>query len=292
MINAEGLKTPALPDLKLPNLKKGAVFFDLDGTFIDTAPDFAHVLNELRAEQHLSPLPYQIIRDTVSNGARALITLAFNLNEGEVGFEDLKAKLLKKYTSHLAVKSRPFDGIMTLIEQLEAQHIPWGIITNKPSQFTIPLMQQLNLHDRAAAIVCPDQVKNTKPDPEPMFLACKLSNVEAKHCIYVGDHDRDIQAGRAANMLTVACRFGYVGDEILEDWKADLIIDHPDELTQLIKQNLASYWAAGNIVGYLFQKTPQVHPCRLGIAIHGNDTSYTNIQQCILEIQIPTIIAD
>ena len=221
-------------------VQQGAVFFDLDGTFIDTAPDFEYVLNKLRAAHTLPPLAYQDIRDTVSNGARALITLAFGLNEGDDGFESLKNDLLHEYTQHLAIKSTPFEGIIELIECLESHRIPWGIITNKPSQFTLPLLKALNLDHRAATIVCPDQVTHPKPHAEPMLLACTQANVNPSECIYVGDHIRDIQAGKAANMYTVACRFGYVGNEVLENWQADSIIEHPKELMQQIIKHIES----------------------------------------------------
>jgi phosphoglycolate phosphatase len=234
------MKHSTLKPLPTSLAQHGAVFFDLDGTFIDTAPDFEYVLNNLRAAHNLPPLPYQDIRNTVSNGARALITLAFDLNEGDDGFETLKNDLLREYARHLAIKSTPFDGIIELIEMLESRNIPWGIITNKPSQFTLPLLKALELDHRAAAIVCPDQVTHAKPHAEPMLLACTHADVNPSECIYVGDHIRDIQAGQAANMYTVACRFGYVGNEVLENWHADSIIDHPRELMMQINTHITS----------------------------------------------------
>lgn len=214
-----------------------AVLFDLDGTLLDTAPDFITVLNRLREEENRSPLPAGSIRRTVSNGARALIYLGFGLNPGEPGFDRLHQRLLTLYAGHLAVDTRPFDGIPELLRQLAQRHLPWGIVTNKASEYTLPLVRALDFAPAPGAIVCPDHVSRTKPDPEPLLLACRQLDCPPQQALYVGDHRRDIDCGKAAGSLTAAAAFGYVpeGDNPA-DWQADYLISHASELAPIIAE--------------------------------------------------------
>ncbi len=200
-----------------------AVLFDLDGTLIDTAPDFAAVLNRMREQRELPALPYALIREQVSQGARAVVSLGFSgLSLESTEFESLRQEFLREYSQNLAVESRLFPGLDTLLLALEAQNIPWGIVTNKPSVYTLPLLEQLGLHQRCQVAICPDMVSRTKPDPEPMYKACDVLQVAAERCVYVGDHVRDIEAGRAAGMATVAVSWGYIlPGEDAADWQAD-----------------------------------------------------------------------
>ncbi len=208
-----------------------AVLFDLDGTLFDTAPDFVAVVNRLRHEDGLPALGESLIRAQVSNGARALVTLAYELEEGEPGFAELRQRLLDAYRSHLAVHTCTFPGIDRLLETLEARAIPWGIVTNKPSTYTDPLLDGLGYRSRCAAVVCPDHVSRTKPDPEPLLLACSQLEIDPRHCIYIGDHQRDIDAGRAAGMLTAACAYGYIDPASPPDsWQADYIAQEASDL--------------------------------------------------------------
>ncbi|MBL4827337.1 MAG: HAD-IA family hydrolase [Spongiibacteraceae bacterium] len=216
-----------------PSIK--TVLFDLDGTLLDTAPDFAVSLNLLRQRYHLPELDYDQIRLTVSHGARALITLAFGLNEGDDKFDTLRLELLDIYSQHLSVNTAPFPGIEPLLAELEQRQIAWGVVTNKPRVYTIPILEALGLYTRAQSIVCPDDVSRTKPDPEPLFLACNQIQCEPAHCVYIGDHQRDIEAGKRAGMTTIATAYGYVAPtDKIEDWQADYCVYHAREILPLL----------------------------------------------------------
>ncbi|MBL4606439.1 MAG: HAD-IA family hydrolase [Pseudomonadales bacterium] len=207
------------------------VLFDLDGTLLDTAPDFILVLNALREEYGLGPLPNEIIRNTVSNGARALVTLGFDVNEGDVNFETYREKLLKAYQSQLGQASCLFPGINNLLKKLEEKNIPWGVVTNKPSRFAIPLLETLALSQRCDVLICADQVTDAKPHPESLLKACKLVNAKPENSIYIGDHKRDIEAGQRANMTTITALFGYIStEESPVSWRATYLAQSADDI--------------------------------------------------------------
>lgn len=217
-----------------------AVFFDLDGTLVDTAPDFHAGVNRLRSREGLEPLPYDTIRAVVSEGARAVIATGFpHLQTGDEQLDALRQTFLDEYAEHLADHSRLFPGLEPVLQSLEARGVAWGVVTNKPSRYTEPLMRALDLARRSAATVCPDHVTRTKPDPEPLFKAADLAGVAPERCIYVGDHIRDIEAGRAAGMLTVAVGWGYVqsGDSPA-DWHADALCETVDDFAAWLAQRL------------------------------------------------------
>ncbi len=217
-----------------------AVLFDLDGTLLDTAPDFVTVLNTLLIEEGRDTLADDIIRATVSSGARALVQLGFNLNEGETEFERLRLRLLELYSAHLADATGPFAGIEDTLHFLREQSIAWGIVTNKPQAYTEPLMQQITLPGTPpATVICPDHVTHRKPHPEPLLLACKHLTCTPAEAIYLGDHRRDIESGRNAGMPTIACGYGYIeqGDSI-HDWQASHIIEHASEIPAVLQHYL------------------------------------------------------
>lgn len=218
-----------------------AVFFDLDGTLVDTAPDFHAVINRLRERESLPALPYDIIRAVVSEGARAVISAGFpHLASDDPALEQLREDFLSAYAQHLADHSRLFPGLDDVLARLEAQGIAWGVVTNKHSRYTLPLMQALALDSRSAATVCPDHVTRTKPDPEPLLKAAELAGVDAARCIYVGDHVRDIIAGRDAGMQTVAVGWGYVQDgDSPADWQADVLCERVDDFARWLAERLA-----------------------------------------------------
>lgn len=212
-----------------------AVIFDLDGTLIDTADEFVTVVQALRSEHDLPPMDVDTIRSTVSNGARALVTLALGLEESDVKFETQRLRLLSLYSQILGSSAQPYPGIMTLLEQLQLQGVGWGICTNKPRAYTEPLLERLNLQPAPGSVVCPDDVTHRKPHPESLYLNCKQLNCLPGNAIYVGDHKRDIDAGRAAGMKTVAACYGYI--EAWDDptsWGADLSVDSSTGLSALI----------------------------------------------------------
>ncbi len=214
-----------------------AVLFDLDGTLLDTAPDLAVVVNQLRERHGEPPLDYPVIRQTVSNGARALVTLAFQLGEEDPGFEALRGELLALYSQHLAVKTAPFPGIDTLLAWLEARDIPWGVVTNKPRAFSEPLLAALALDRRCAVLVCPDDVTRTKPDPEPLLLACRRIHRDPAATVYIGDHRRDIEAGTNAGMLTLGVNYGYIDPaDPAPAWQADFYVDHAGDIPAILER--------------------------------------------------------
>lgn len=220
--------------------KPNAVLFDLDGTLIDTAPDFIRII-KLMCAKHNHPCPTDAtIREQVSAGARAMVRLMFG--DKLMGVADAdeimlahRQEFLDLYEQDICVDSRLFDGLDDLLDALEDKGVAWGIVTNKPRYLAEQLLDKLDLAKRCAVLVCPDDVTHTKPDPEPMFLASKKLGVDPKNCIYVGDHIRDIQAGRASGMMTVVAGFGYiVPDENLHEWGADKVVATPDELGRLV----------------------------------------------------------
>ena len=214
------------------NFKPEAVLFDLDGTLLDTAPDFIRVVNQQVRLHRMPEISPDRIRETVSNGARALIKLAFDIDEEDNKFKQRHAELLDLYEASIADETVFFPGIDVFLNRLEEHSIPWGIVTNKPSRFTLPLLEKLNLTRRCSVTICPDDVTNTKPDPEPLFLACKRLSCTPTKTIYVGDHPRDIEAGRRAGMKTIAARYGYIDNpDQVNEWQADIIVDHGNELT-------------------------------------------------------------
>lgn len=213
-----------------------AVLFDLDGTLLDTAPEFVVVVNQLRAEHQLPAMESDIIRGCVSHGARALVTLALGYSETEDQFEPARQRLLDLYLESLGDHTRTFAGISELLQWLCAQGIDWGISTNKPSYLTIPLVQKMNFESAPKTVVCPDHVSKTKPDPEPLLLNCKHLKCQPQQAIYIGDHLRDIQAGNSAGMHTIAAGYGYLGsDDDPEDWLADGIANKSTDLQRLIE---------------------------------------------------------
>jgi phosphoglycolate phosphatase len=212
------------------------VLFDLDGTLIDTAPDFIRCLNELRHSRSLAALPPAFIRQSVSDGARAMIRIGFGLEQHEPGYNELRTEFLELYEVGIAVETRLFDGMDDILLSLEARQIPWGIVTNKPVRFAAPLIRALGLHQRCATLICPDHVVQSKPHPEALFLACAEARAAAEQAIYVGDHQRDIEAGRNAGMTTIAVRYGYIErPEAVDLWQADLIADTVSDLAKLLQ---------------------------------------------------------
>jgi phosphoglycolate phosphatase len=211
-----------------------ALLLDLDGTLLDTAPDMGGALNLLRGEHGLGPLPAAFIRPVVSHGAMRLVALGFPEATGDE-FERLRARFLELYAENLAVGTRLFAGFETVLSRLEARGIPWGIVTNKPSWLTDPLLAALGLAERAACAVSGDTVAERKPHPLPLLHAAGTIGVPCARCLYVGDAERDIQAGRAAGMTTVVAAYGYIGSgEDPMDWDPHGVVQAPQELLQWV----------------------------------------------------------
>ena len=218
----------------MTSLYKG-VFFDLDGTLADTAPDLVAAANLLRITRGLAPLPYEVLRPTASAGARGLIQGAFGYDNQHPQFEELRDEFLANYEKDICVHSKLFDGMDDLLQELEKEQVLWGIVTNKVERFTHPLLKLMSLHERSAAIVGGDTTPHSKPHPAPILKAAEICNINPAQCLYVGDDLRDIDAGRAAGMKTAAAAYGYCGcDEPLNAWGADYIIEHPSELRSIV----------------------------------------------------------
>lgn len=215
--------------------KPEAVLFDLDGTLLDTAPDFHWVINQLLAEHSLPAQPYSELRKHVSNGANAMLKAAFKLNDDDCKLPSLNQQMLNLYDQHLAIDSQFFPGIESLLKTLENEHIPWGVVTNKPERFTAPILSALQLNIRSASTICPDHVNKTKPDPEALLLACRQIQVTPQNCIYIGDHIRDIDAGNRADMFTIGALYGYINEsENSESWHANAYVEHADQILSVI----------------------------------------------------------
>jgi len=216
-----------------------AVMFDLDGTLLDTAPDFIAVVNQLLIEQQQTPIAPEKIRASVSNGSKALIKMAFSIDETHAQFEPLRQRLLALYSAHIADFTCPFPGIMPLLSKLAEHQIPWGIATNKPAAYTLPLMAALDLQPAPLSIICPDHVAHSKPDPESLHLAGQQLNCAAHEIIYIGDHKRDIDCGKNAGSITIAAAYGYIDTEdSAQNWSADFCVNHADEIWPIIQKHL------------------------------------------------------
>lgn len=218
-----------------------AVLFDMDGTLLDTAPDFVAVVQAMREARALPPVDETQVRDVVSGGARAMVINSFDVDPFSPEFEVLRLEFLERYQNHCAVRTRFFDGMAELLEDIERARLIWGVVTNKPVRYAEPIMQQLGLAERSAVLVCPDHVKNSKPDPEPLLLACSQLGLDPASVLFVGDDLRDIESGRAAGTRTVAVTYGYIHPEDNpRSWGADAVIEHPLELRRLLDQAMCS----------------------------------------------------
>ncbi|WP_236173048.1 N-acetylmuramic acid 6-phosphate phosphatase MupP [Pseudomonas pseudonitroreducens] len=218
-----------------------AVLFDMDGTLLDTAPDFIAVCQAMLVAHGRAPIDDQRIQDVVSGGARAMVAATFDMDPEAPGFEPLRQEFLDRYQEHCAVFTRPYDGMAELLESIERSRLIWGVVTNKPVRFAAPIMEQLGLAERSAVLVCPDHVTKSKPDPEMLLLACSQLNIDPSEVLFIGDDLRDIESGRAAGTKTAAVRYGYIHpDDNPAHWGADVIVDHPRDLLAVLDRALCS----------------------------------------------------
>lgn len=213
----------------------GAVLFDLDGTLVDSAPDLAGAGNEMRIQRGLPPLPFERFRPMVGSGARGMVGIALQVAPEDAGFIALRDEFLDRYEARLTRESRVFAEMLPVLAALEAHPLRWGIVTNKASRYTTAVVHGLGLARRAAVVISGDTTPHAKPHPAPLLEAARRMGVPAASCLYVGDDQRDVQAGRAAGMRTVAVAWGYLGlGEPISAWNADAVIERPDELLQLL----------------------------------------------------------
>jgi N-acetyl-D-muramate 6-phosphate phosphatase len=211
-----------------------AVLFDLDGTLADTAPDLGYAVNLMRAARGMPALAPEVTRPVTSLGARGLLHVGLDITPEHAEYEHLRDEFLSNYAANLCRETRLFPGIAELLSELEHRALVWGIVTNKPERYTHPLLELLGLHARAACIIGGDTTGKIKPDPAPLLAAAERISTPPGQCLYVGDDERDIQAGRAAGMKTVVAAFGYLNGGAPHTWNADAIIDQPLQLLKLL----------------------------------------------------------
>jgi phosphoglycolate phosphatase len=225
----------APPRRSAATLDVDAVLFDLDGTVIDSAPDLGGAGNDLRLRRGLPALPLSDFRPLTSGGARGMLAVALGLDPDDADYEPARIEFLQIYERRMTRDTHVFADVVPLLAAIEARALPWGLVTNKITRFTLPIVQALGLSARSAALVCGDTTPHAKPHPAPMFEAARQLGLRPERCAYVGDDLRDIQAGRAAGMPTVAVAWGYLGNELpITEWGADFIVDHPAELQALL----------------------------------------------------------
>lgn len=212
-----------------------AVLFDLDGTLADTAPDLVAAVNKVRIDRGMPPGPYETLRLQASHGARGLIGSAFGVAPEDAAFASLRDAFLANYEAALCVRSQLFDGIPALLAALAERGLPWGIVTNKAARLTDPLVKLLGLADGAACVVSGDTTPHSKPHPAPLLYAAECIGIAPARIVYVGDDLRDIQAGKAAGMATVAAAYGYCGDSLAPtQWQADAVVERAGAIAPLV----------------------------------------------------------
>ncbi len=211
-----------------------AILFDLDGTFADTAPDLGRTVNTMRATRGLAPVPLADTRKVTSMGARGLLGVGFSITPDHADYLSMREEFLRIYENNLCCDTVLFPGMAELIDNIENLGIRWGIVTNKAERFALPLLRQLGYSERAACIIGGDTTPHMKPHPAPLLAAAKIIGCVPEQCIYVGDDERDIQAGKAAGMTTIAVRFGYLNGSNPDTWGADSVLDSPGEILKKI----------------------------------------------------------
>ena len=212
-----------------------AVLFDLDGTLIDSAPDLGAAAEKMRIQRHMPPLGLPAYRHMAGAGARGMLGIAFGTTTDAPDYEVLKDEFLGNYQAAMTVYTQEFEGVTDMLRGLNQRHLPWGIVTNKAERFTLPLVREMPVLHGAQVVVGGDTTAHAKPHPEPLFEAARRLGIEPENCLYVGDDERDIVAGKAAGMRTVAALYGYLGLRAdASAWGADYSVDHPSQVLKLL----------------------------------------------------------
>jgi len=213
-----------------------AVLFDLDGTLIDSAPDLGSAANAMLQRRGREAIPLDRYRALAGSGARGMLHVAFETDPSQKDFEPLKQEFFAEYQACLTTRTQAFLGVSEMLESLGRAGVPWGVVTNKGERFTLPLTRAMDLFDSAVTVISGDTTPHAKPHPEPLFEAARRLALPPESCLYVGDDLRDIQAGQAASMKTVAALYGYLGQGAdVSSWGADASISSPAELLQLLE---------------------------------------------------------
>jgi N-acetyl-D-muramate 6-phosphate phosphatase len=210
--------------------KPKAIFFDLDGTLIDSAPDLGAAADKMRTDRGLASLPLERYRPMAGAGARGMLRIAFDMSPSHADFAGMREEFFQNYERCLTQRTFAFDGVALMLRGLEQRSIAWGIVTNKSQRFTLPLVQQMPLLHGAGAVVSGDTTAHAKPHPAPLLEAARLAGQNAAECWYVGDDKRDIEAGRAAGMFTIAAAWGYLGEHGIETWFADKVAQRTQDI--------------------------------------------------------------
>ncbi|GJM07638.1 MAG: phosphoglycolate phosphatase [marine bacterium B5-7] len=214
-------------------MKFSAVLFDLDGTLLDTSQDLANALNDLLQDHGQPALPYRMIREKLSLGGKGLIELGFKPLPDKESLLALREQFFQYYTERMHENTALFPGMQSVLDYLAEKSLPWGIVTNKHVRFSEPVVEKLGLSH--GSLICGDTLPVCKPHPDPLFKACEELGVDPTHCVYIGDAERDIEAGRRAGMKTIAAKYGYLTeDEDIDAWQADVVIESPEMLLQLL----------------------------------------------------------
>lgn len=212
-----------------------AVLFDLDGTLIDSAPDLGAAADKMRVDRGLPSLPLEKYRPMAGAGARGMLGIAFGITPEHPDFAEMREEFFRNYESCMTQRTYVFEGVKQLIESLVQRDVAWGVVTNKSMRFTGPLTKGMPLFSTARAVVGGDSTPHPKPHPAPLLEAARLVGVRPIECVYVGDDVRDVQAGKAAGMATVAATYGYLGATDVKEWGADVHIETPLALLQLLR---------------------------------------------------------
>ncbi|MFE1571252.1 HAD-IA family hydrolase [Comamonas odontotermitis] len=208
-----------------------AILFDLDGTLIDSAPDLGAAADQMRVVRGLPSLPMADYRPFAGSGARGMLRVAFGLHPEDEQFPVMREEFFQNYERRMTQDTTVFDGVSEMLANIVTRQLQWGVVTNKSKRFTEPLSQQMSLFATAGAVVSGDTTPHAKPHPEPLFEAARRIGVAPESCVYVGDDERDILAGKAAGMYTVAAVYGYLGEkQSVAHWQADDVIESPHEL--------------------------------------------------------------
>ena len=213
-----------------------AVLFDLDGTLIDSAPDLGAAVDKMRTDRGFESLPLSLYRPMAGAGARGMIAIGFGITPLDANFNQMKDEFFNNYEARLIKNTFAFEGVADMLNQIYLSGLKWGVVTNKAARFTLPITRAMPMFASAGAIVSGDSTPFSKPHPAPLLEAARQLGFSPARCIYVGDDERDIVAGRAAGMITVAAAYGYLGAESdTANWKADLTIANPSALLHLLK---------------------------------------------------------